>query len=98
MDMTHKNVFQMDPAGMLLGTTIADPSPLEPDVWLIPAGCVEVPPPPTSPDDKWPRWNGSAWDLVTKPPAPDAANPDPVAKLRAFLADNPDVAGLIGMQ
>lgn len=40
-----KVVYQTDFNGVYVGPTLADPSPLEPGVWLIPAGCVEVPPP-----------------------------------------------------
>ena len=44
-DMTTKTVFQTDAGGVYLGETVADESPLEPGVWLLPAGCVEVAPP-----------------------------------------------------
>lgn len=79
---------------MLAGETLADESPLEPGVYLVPAGAVLVAPPPSWPDDKWPRWNGSVWSLVTK--LQPAKYNDPAAKLREFLAANPDVAELIG--
>lgn len=88
------NVFQTDRAGHYVGSTTADASPLEEGVFLIPAGCIEVAPPDTWPDDKWPRWNGASWDLVTKPAAA-AQIEDPVAKLQAFLAANPDVAAIL---
>lgn len=65
--MTTKTVFQIDRAGLYLGETVADVSPLEPGVWLMPAGTVESAPPDSWPEDKWPRWNGAAWDTVTKP-------------------------------
>jgi hypothetical protein len=65
--MATKTVFQLDRAGMLLGETEADESPLEPGVWLIPAGCVETAPPAEWPADKWPRWVGRKWELVTHP-------------------------------
>lgn len=88
--MSTKTVFQTDRAGLLYGVTTADESPLEPNVFLIPAGAVEVPPPESWPDDRWPRWTGGRWDLVVKPAANDA-----VAKLSAFLAANPDVQEMI---
>ena len=65
--MSTKTVFQTDRAGHYTGTTEADESPLEPGVFLMPAGAVETAPPTTWPDEKWPRWNGTRWDLVTKP-------------------------------
>lgn len=40
-----KKVYQTNAAGVYVGTTTADESPLEPGVYLIPAGCVETPPP-----------------------------------------------------
>lgn len=66
---------------------------MEPSVYLIPAGAVEEAPPDAWPDDKWPRWNGTRWELVTKPKAANDNNP--VAKLEAFLAANPDVAAML---
>lgn len=95
--MAHKTVYQYDLAGLYVGPTVADESPLEPGVFHIPARAVELPPPAEVPADKWPRWNGSAWQLVNRPasrrngPVIDA----PVDKLRAFLEANPDVAALI---
>ena len=89
-------VYQYDRAGLLLGTTEADESPLEPGVWLLPARTTAVAPPEEIPDGQWPRWNGSSWALVPIPaPQPAPAEPDPVAKLAAFLEQNPDVAELI---
>jgi hypothetical protein len=87
--------YQYDQAGLLSGETVADESPMEPGVYLLPANCTLTPPPAEVPDDKWPRWNGKAWALVNRP-QPQASNDnDPVAKLRDFLAANPDVAAII---
>lgn len=88
-----KTAYQFDRAGLLVGTTEADESPMEPGVYLLPARCTLDAPPSDVPADKWPRWNGSAWELVSRPaqPAPE----DPVAKLAAFLAANPDVAAVL---
>lgn len=91
--MSTRPCYQYNHAGLLLGDTVADESPLEPGVFLLPAGCTFTGPPANVPDGRWPRWNGSTWDLVTKPiPANDN---DPAAKLRAFLAANPDVLAII---
>lgn len=94
---TTKTVFQFDIAGLFTGSTLADESPLEPGVFLMPARTTEVPPPNEWPADAWPRWNGRAWALVVRPALPEARAPaeDPVAKLRAFLAENPDVAAIL---
>jgi hypothetical protein len=88
--------YQYDFAGLYAGETVADESPLEPGIYLIPAGCTLTPPPADIPDDKWPRWNGATWDLVSRPtPANDDDGDAAVAKLRQFLAANPDVAALL---
>jgi hypothetical protein len=92
--MTTKTVFQTDRAGHFVSVEEADESPLEPGVYLMPRGCVEVAPPDEWPEDKWPRWNGRQWELILKPKLPANDN-DPVAKLQAFLAANPDVAAII---
>lgn len=90
------DAYQFDRAGLYVGTTTADESPLEPGVYLLPARCTLDSPPAYVPADKWPRWNGRAWDLVNRPaPAAAANDNDPVAKLQAFLAANPDVAALL---
>lgn len=91
--MPGKIVFQIDAAGHYAGKTTADESPLEPGVFHIPAGCIEVEPPRTWLASQWPRWNGAAWELVAKPNAP--ATKTATQKLADFLAANPDVQELI---
>lgn len=93
--MSTKTVYQYDLAGVYIGQTDADESPLEPGVFLIPARCVEVAPPNFSGDQR-PRWNGAKWELITVSPANDNQPANPVDKLRDFLNANPDVAELIG--
>jgi hypothetical protein len=61
--MDTKIVYQTDHLGIYTGKTVADRSPLEPDVWLIPGGCVEVAP-PTVPERKAALWDGRRWQLV----------------------------------
>ena len=61
--MDTKVVYQTDHQGIYIGTTVADQSPLEPGVWLIPGGCVEVAP-PLVPEKKAALWNGRKWVLV----------------------------------
>lgn len=89
-----KTVYQTDRAGLFVCTTEADESPLEPGVWLLPAGAVETAPPGEWPCTHWPRWDGHAWGLV---PRPAATKPEPTAaeKLAAFLQAHPDVQSLI---
>lgn len=47
------------------------------------------------PADKWPRYNGHAWELVTRPATTITAEPTAAEKLAAFLSANPDVSALI---
>lgn len=91
--MTARIAYQTDNSGLYAGKTEADESPLEPGVYLVPAGAVLLPVPAAWPDDKWPRWNGVEWALVNKPQRDPVAAP--VAKLQAFLAANPDVAAVL---
>lgn len=88
--------YQFDRAGLFVGEAIADESPLEPGVFLLPARCTFEVPPASVPDDKWPRWNGIGWELVSRPQS-TATQPDAAHKLADFLAQNPDVAALIGV-
>ena len=90
--MDQITVYQLTPAGLYAGEAVADASPLEPGVYLLPAGCISTAPPDAWPAGQWPRWNGTVWELVVKP-VPHIV--DPTEKLAAFLADNPDVAALI---
>jgi hypothetical protein len=66
-----KTVFQTNSDGYFTGPTEADASPLEPGVYLIPAGAVEIAPPPVGPD-KAARWVNGVWLIV---PAPQQATP-----------------------
>ncbi len=61
--METKIVYQTDHHGIYIGETFADRSPLEPDVWLIPGGCVEVAP-PAVPAHQAAHWNGTKWKLI----------------------------------
>lgn len=91
--MTEKTVYQYNHAGMYVGTTTADESPLEPGVFLVPANATEIKIPESWPDDQWPRFNGANWQLVTKTKLAVAESPE--QKLAEFLKNNPDVVALI---
>lgn len=93
--MTTKPAYQTDRAGRLIGQTVADESPLEPGVFLLPAGCTLTAPPSTVPAGQCPRWNGVKWDLVANPQPTAANDNNAVAKLQAFLVANPDVAAVL---
>lgn len=91
--MNQIAVYQTSFSGLLVCETLADESPLEPSVFLIPAGCVETAPPSEWPEDQWPRWNGLKWELIQKPEVQQVVSPE--EKLAEFLAQNPDVMSLI---
>ena len=59
---------------------------------MLPARSTLTEPPQEIPAGKWPRWNGVAWDLVTRPAVAELSATD---KLKEFLEQNPDVAALI---
>lgn len=77
--MTTKQVSQLDAEGFFVGVTVADESPLEPGVFLLPAGAVDAPE-PTIPEGQRAKWNG-AWvfeDIPQPEPEPEP-EPEPPA-------------------
>lgn len=79
-----KIVYQTDFDGYFTGPVEADPSPLEPGVWLIPGGAVELKPPALS-NGQRARWNGRAWDVIDLPPPPPPAPEPTPEEARAAL-------------
>lgn len=71
-----KQVCQLDAAGYFVGTTSADPSPLEPGAFLIPGGCVDAPA-PSVPSGQRARWDG-AWVFEDIPLPEPNSEPMPV--------------------
>ncbi|KAA0983768.1 phage tail protein [Pseudomonas sp. ANT_J28] len=61
--MDVKTVYQTDHLGIYVGPVVADESPVEPGVFLIPGGCVEIAP-PAIPEHKVAWWSGQDWQLV----------------------------------
>lgn len=85
--------YQFDTAGLFIGVTDADESPLEPGTFLLPARSTLIAPQESFPDGQWPRFNGLEWELVNRPsPAPMQ---DALTRLADFLAQNPDVEELL---
>lgn len=62
--MSAKIVYQTSHLGLYVGPVEAEESPLEPGVFLIPGGCVQVPPPEVIPEFKAACWTGKAWQLL----------------------------------
>lgn len=61
--MNTKTVYQTNQLGLYVGLAEAEESPLEPGVFLIPGGCVEMAP-PKIPANKAACWSGGKWSLV----------------------------------
>lgn len=78
-----KQVSQLDDNGYFIGVVIADESPLEEGVFLIPAGAVDSLP-PAIPEGKLARWNGE-WSLEDIP-QPESFKPKSVTMRQARLA------------
>lgn len=74
--MNTKTVLQLDDAGYLVGLTVADESPLEPGVFLMPRGAVDAAA-PTVPDGYRARWSGAGFDFDPLPPLEPEAEPPP---------------------
>lgn len=78
-----KTVYQFHPfTRAYLGPLVLDDtdrSPLEPDVWLIPGGCMEAEPPQAPPGQEVYAETATAWGLraIPQPPAPPAPAPAP---------------------
>lgn len=78
-------VYQTDSDGFFVGQVKADKSPLEPDVFLVPRGCVDEAPPLAKPG-KRAKWTGSVWKLVDFAPATeDAATVRPSSKTQITM-------------
>jgi hypothetical protein len=70
-------VYQTNHEGVYVGPVEADPSPLEPGVWLVPGGAVEHEPPALAEGERA-RWVGSAWEVLPPPePEPEPEQPEP---------------------
>lgn len=91
--MSEKIVYLYNQAGLFVCESIADESPLEPGVFLIPGNSTEIPPPKEWSVSQWPRFNGVVWEIIPKPKVPEPISP--VQKLSIFLQENPDVLKLI---
>jgi len=62
-----KQVIQLDADGYFVGLTVADESPLEPGVYLMPAGTIDAPV-PDIPEGQRAKWDGSDWLYEDIPP------------------------------
>lgn len=79
-----KIVSQLDADGYFVGVTTADESPLEPGVFLLPWGAIEVAA-PEIPAGKRAKWLGNSWVLEDVPsdvaPEPEPQEPGPITQV-----------------
>lgn len=72
-----KTVSQLDAMGYFVGSVIADKSPLEDGVFLIPGGAVDFPPVHV-PEGFKAKWNGTGFDMeLINVPAVEPVEPEP---------------------
>lgn len=86
--MTTKFVSQLDRDGYFVAAVIADESPREPGVYLLPAGAVDVEP-PVVPEGKRARYTGGTFvleDMPVPPPNPEPVEPSDLEKAQRARA------------
>ncbi|PRP72655.1 hypothetical protein BUE93_01085 [Chromobacterium amazonense] len=90
MTDTNKTVHAYHPqTGEYLGPTMADPSPLQPGVWLLPAYSTEQQPPVTAERQAAIFSNGS-WSILPDWRAVKLWSTDTAQPVQARLGDTPD--------
>lgn len=84
----EKIVSQLDQNGRYIGPVVADLSPLEPGVYLLPGGAVDAAPHDV-PEGMFAQWNGAGFDLITIPvPEPEPEpEPEPTEANATILAE-----------
>lgn len=90
-------VYQTNDEGVYVGPVEADESPLEPGVWLIPRGCVEVEPPPI-PQGQMAVWSGGAWSVQPIPVPPSEPEVEPPTPQQPVLSFPQLLYGLVKEQ
>ena len=73
-----KQVVQLDDQGYFVGYATAYESPLEPGVFLLPAGAVDAEV-PAIPDGKRAKWTGQGWAFEDLPQPDPEPQPEPTA-------------------
>lgn len=82
----NKQVVQLDDNGYYNGQTSADRSPLEPGVWLIPAGCVDTTPPENMRQGYKYQYSPAGWIEVSEHIAERKPPRQSVEQARVWLA------------
>lgn len=80
-----KIVSKLDAEGYFIGQAVADKSPLEHGVFLIPGGCVNLPPPANIEPGKRYKPIGAEWigEKIPEPISEPALTPDEIAATEA---------------
>ena len=86
--MTQKWVCQLNPEGYFVGQVLADESPLEEGVFLVPGGAIDVPT-PTIPEGQRAKWKGEwVFENIPQPepePEPETEPLTPEQELEQVL-------------
>lgn len=89
------NIYHFHPAtGVFLGQGMADPDPLTPGAWLLPAHCT-VEPPPAIAAGFFAQFEAGVWQTVALPPEPPAPIPPTLAELKALKNTEINTARLL---
>lgn len=81
----NKTVSQLDENGFFVGEAIADKSPMEEGVYLLPAGCLDrAPPANIEPGKRYRPW-GAGWRGEVVPVEPEAPPPSAAELRRAAI-------------
>lgn len=86
----EKIVSQLDPRGYFIASAIADASPLEEGVFLLPGGAIDAEPPEV-PEGKRARWDGGKF-VFEDIPAPIEPAIDPLVMLKMAVQEYLDSA------
>jgi hypothetical protein len=87
-----KQVVQLDAAGYFVGITVADESPLEPGIFILPGGAVDAKV-PNVPQGKRAKWEGS-WVFEDIPQSTPESEPEPLTPEQqdAFISQQRQLA------
>lgn len=79
-----KTVYQYDKDGYYTGPEIAFESPLEPEVYPLPANCTEIEPPAVA-EGNTAQWDGSQWQEVPAPVPEDPTEIPPESPTNPYV-------------
>jgi len=83
--------YQTNDKGVFVGTVECDESPLEPGVFLVPAGAVEVQPPTIAPDELA-VWDGDEWRVEVVPEPQPEPEPEPYVPTKEDVEEQRRIA------